>query len=178
MYTILGDDYNDNTTATDNTITNVATLNMAALLTGNVMTAANTVHDSVINTINQLNANQAALLQQMAALSLNNQYTQPITQITVPVPPMQQLAIPMQVRYTGAATQNTFNVGRGGQGRQGVNNAQGGRASRGRGRDQRTSFANHMSSQAQGGGGQGGCGNGGSIPIAPGDAGTVSQPAT
>ena len=78
------------------------------------MTEANTVHESVINAINQLNANQAALLQQMAALSLNNQHTQPPTQIRIPVPPMQQLKVPMQVPYAGAATQNTFNVGRGG----------------------------------------------------------------
>jgi hypothetical protein len=93
MYTILGDDDDDNTTATDTTITNVAALNMAALnmaalLAGNAMTAANTVHKSVINSINQLNPNQAALLQKMASLSLNNQHTQPPTQITVPVSPM------------------------------------------------------------------------------------------
>jgi len=91
MYTILGDDDDDDTTATDTTLTNVAALNVAALSSGNVMAAANTVHESVISAINQLNANQAALLQQMAALSLNNQQTQPPTHITGPVPPVGNL---------------------------------------------------------------------------------------
>ena len=60
------------------------------------MAAANYVHESVINAINQLNANKAALVQQVAAMSLNNN-PRPPAQITVPVPPMQQLTIPMQV---------------------------------------------------------------------------------
>ncbi len=98
-----------------NTITNVA-----ALTTGSSIAAANTVHELVINAINQLNANQAALVQQMAAMLLtNHNRTLPPAQITVPVPSMQQLAIPMQVPYAGAATQNTFNVGQGGRGGQG-----------------------------------------------------------
>jgi hypothetical protein len=63
LYTILGDDNNDDTTATDTTLTNVAELDVAALSTGNAMAAANSVHELVINAINQLNANQAALVQ-------------------------------------------------------------------------------------------------------------------
>ena len=114
MYTILADDDDDDTTATDTTLTNVAALIVAALLTGNAMVPANSVHEPVINAINQLNANQAALVQQMAAMSLNNNRVPP-TQIMVPVPPMQQLTIPMQVLYADAATPNTFNVRRGGQ---------------------------------------------------------------
>ncbi len=111
MYTTLGNNNDDDTTATDTTITN-----MDALTTG----ASNTVHELVINAINQLNANQAALVQQMAAMLLtNHNHTLPPAQITVPVLPMQQLTIPMQVPYAGAATQNTFNLGRGGQGGQG-----------------------------------------------------------
>jgi hypothetical protein len=107
MYASLGVDDDDDTTATDNTITNVA-----ALTTGSSITAANTVHELVINAINQLNANQAALVQQMAAMLLTNlNCTLPPAQITVPVPPMQQLTIPTQVPYAGAATQHTFNVG-------------------------------------------------------------------
>ena len=39
----------------------------------------------------------------------------------------------MQVLYAGAATQNTFNVGRGGQGGQGGKNSRGNGASRGDG---------------------------------------------
>jgi hypothetical protein len=112
MYASLGDDDDDDTTATDNTITNVA-----ALTNESSITAANTVHQLVINAINLLNANQAALVQQMAAMLLtNHNCTLPPAQITVPVLPMQQLTIPTQVPYAGAATQNTFNVGRGGRG--------------------------------------------------------------
>ena len=126
MYTILADNKDDDTTATDTTLTNVATLNVAALnlaaqSTGNAMAAANSVHESVINAIDQLNANQAALVQQMAAMSLNNNMVPP-AQFTVPVPPMQQLMIPMQVLYAGAAMPNAFNVGRGGRGGQGGQN--------------------------------------------------------
>jgi hypothetical protein len=87
MYTILADDEDDDTTATDTTLTNVAALNMAALFTGNAMATANFVHESVINAINQLNANQVALVQQMAAMLLNNNLGPP-AQITVPVPPI------------------------------------------------------------------------------------------
>jgi hypothetical protein len=84
MYASLGDDDDDDTTATDNTITNVA-----ALTTESSITAANTVHQLVINAVNLLNANQAALVQQMAAMLLtNHNRTLPPAQITVPVPPM------------------------------------------------------------------------------------------
>jgi hypothetical protein len=80
MYASLGDNDDDDTTATDNMITNVA-----ALTTGSSTTAANTIHELVINTINQLNANQAALIQQMAAMLLtNHNRTLPPAQITVP----------------------------------------------------------------------------------------------
>ncbi len=84
IYTILGNNNDDDTTATDTMI-----MNLAALTTGSTITAANTVHELVINAINQLNANQAALVQQMAAMLLtNHNYTLPPAQITVPVPPM------------------------------------------------------------------------------------------
>ena len=112
------DDDNDDATATNTTLTNVAVLNMATLSTGNATAAANSVHEPAINAINQLNANQAALVQQIAATSLNNNMIPP-AQITVPVPPMQQLMIPMQVPYSGAAMPSTFNVGGGEQGGQG-----------------------------------------------------------
>jgi hypothetical protein len=161
----------------------VATMNAATLSTGNAMAAANSVHESVINAINQLNANQAALVQKIAAMSLNNN-TRPPTQITVPVPPMQQsqmqqLTIPMQVPYAGAAMPNTFNMGRGGPSGRGGKNGRGGQ-SRGRVRVQHftnhnTPFANHMNYQTQG---RGGRGNNGSIPFPQGGAGTVCQPAT
>ena len=76
--------------------------------------------EKVINAISQLNANQAALIQQMAAMSVHNNHTVPPAQITVP--PIQQHTIKTQAPYVGAATQRgTFNVEqgrRGGQGRQ------------------------------------------------------------
>ena len=109
MYTILGDDNDDDTTVTDTTLSHVATMNAATLLTGSAMAAATTVHELVINAINQLNANQASLVQQMAAMLLNNAQRPP-AQITVPVPQMQQLTIPMPVPYAGAALPNAFNM--------------------------------------------------------------------
>ena len=112
IYTILGDDDNDDTTATDTTLTHAATMNAVTLSTGNTMAAANSVHESVITAINQLNAKQAALVQQMAAMSLSNNQRPP-AQITVPVPQMQQLTIPMPVPYASATMTNAFNMGRG-----------------------------------------------------------------
>ena len=44
MYTILGDDNDDNTTATDTALTHTAMMNAATLSTKNAMTAANAVH--------------------------------------------------------------------------------------------------------------------------------------
>ena len=94
MYTILADDEDDDETAvTDTTLMNVTTMNAATLSTGNAIAAANSVHESVINAINQLNANQASMVQQMAALSLTNAQRPP-AQIMVPVPQMQQPMIP------------------------------------------------------------------------------------
>ena len=92
MYTILGDNEDEDTTATDTTITNVA-----ALTTVSTITASNTVQKSIINAINQLNENQAALIQQMAAMSLHSNHTLPPDQINAP--PIQQLTISAQVPY-------------------------------------------------------------------------------
>jgi hypothetical protein len=115
----------------------------------------------------------------MAAMLLtNHNHTLSPAQITVPVLPMQQLTFPMQVPYAGAATQNTFNVGQGGQGGRGGRLGRGNGASRGGGRNLCMPFANHVCKQTQIGGGRGGHGNNGSIPIRPGGAGTVGPPAT
>jgi hypothetical protein len=118
-------------------------------------------------------------------LLTNHNRTLPPAQITVPVPPMQQLTIPTQVPYAGAATQYTFNGGRGGRGGRGGQIGQGNGAGRGGGPNIRTPFTNHVLNQTQIGGGCGGRGNNGSIPIAPGgaiqiapgSAGTVGPPA-
>ncbi len=170
MYTILGDDNDDDTTATDTTLTHTAMMNAAAISTGNATTAAASLHETVINAINQLNANQASMVQQMAALLLNNAQRPP-AQIIVPAPQMQQPMIPTQMPYAGAVMPSAFSIGRGGCGGQGGRGGQ----SRGGGRGQRTPFATHMQNQKQGHGGRG---SNGGIPIAPGGAGFVGQPAT
>ena len=73
MYTILANNEDDDETlATDTTLMNVATMKAATLLAGNAMAATNSVHESVINAINQLSANQAALVQKMAAMPFNS----------------------------------------------------------------------------------------------------------
>jgi hypothetical protein len=118
IYTILGNNDDDDTTATDTTLMHTATMNAAVISTGNATTAATSLHESVINAINQLNANQALMVQQMAALSLNNAQRPP-AQIMVPVPHMQQLTIPTPLPYAGAAMPPTFNMGRGRGGRGG-----------------------------------------------------------
>ena len=148
--------------------------NMAALTTGSNITAANTVHELVINAINQLNAN---LVQQMAAMSLRNNNTVPPSQITVPIPPIQQFTIPTQMPYAGSTTQmNTFNVGQGSCGGRGGRHGQANKGSRGGGQNIRTPFANHMRNQTQGR--RGGPGNNGNVQSAPGGAGMVVPPAT
>jgi hypothetical protein len=111
-------------------------------------------------------------------LLTNHNCTLPPAQITVPVLPMQQLTIPTQVPYAGAATQYTFSVGRGGRGGRGGRIGRGNGASCSGGRNPRMPFANHVHNQTLIGGGRGGRGNNGSIPIAPGGVGTVHPPAT
>jgi hypothetical protein len=106
----------------------------------------------------------------MAALSSNNSQRPP-AKIIVPAPQMQQPMIPTQVPYAGAAMPTAFNMGRRGRGGQGGRGGQ----SRGGGRGQRTPFATHMQNQAQGPSGRG---SNGGIPIAPGGAEFVGQPAT
>jgi hypothetical protein len=56
----------DNTDKTDTTMTNIAALMMGRTITG-LQTA--TIPESVAKLINQLSANQTALMNQMAALS-------------------------------------------------------------------------------------------------------------
>jgi hypothetical protein len=170
MYTILGDDNNDDTTATATTLTYTAMMNAATASTGNANAAATSLHESVINAIYQLNANQASMVQHMAALSLNNTQRPP-AQIIVPAPQTQQPMIPTQVPYAGAAMPTALNM------RQGRRGGRGGRGRQSRGGElgQRTSFANHMQNQAQG---RGRRGSNGGIPIAPGGAEFVGQPET
>ena len=103
MYAAL-DDNNDATTATDGTTT---TLNLAAMTTGSTLTGAHTtaVPESIANAINQLSANQTALMtqiSQIAAMSLA-QRTQTPSFPTIQAPPIQQIAILSIQPFTSAA---------------------------------------------------------------------------
>jgi hypothetical protein len=62
------DNDDDATTATDGTTT---TLNMAAMRTGSTLTGAHTtaVPESIANAINQLSANQTALMTQISQIA-------------------------------------------------------------------------------------------------------------
>ena len=69
MYAVLDDD--DVTTGTDRTTTTIT--NLAAMTKGSTLTTAQAtvIPDLVANTINQLSANQTAMMSQMAAMNLN-----------------------------------------------------------------------------------------------------------
>jgi hypothetical protein len=91
MYAAL-DNNDDATTATDGTAT---TLNVAAMTTGSTLMGANTtaVPESIANAINQLGANQTAMMtqiSQIAAMSLAQRPQAPFFQ-TTHAPPIQQL---------------------------------------------------------------------------------------
>ncbi len=157
MYNVFAKE--DDTVTMDTTMMDIATLTMGSTITG-VQTA--TIPDSVANAINQLSANQTALMNQMVTMSYANvppppptlQYQQPIRQLTIPVQ-----------HHFAVATMGGFNPGNGGGGR-------GGRSRQGWGslggwRNQHTLFANYGRTQGVGSIGQG---RGGRrfIPQAPG----------
>ena len=94
MYAALDDD-DDATTATDGTTT---TLNMVAMTTESTLMGAHATAapESIANAINQLSANQTALMtqiSQIAAMSLK-QRTQTPSFPTIQAPPIQQIPIP------------------------------------------------------------------------------------
>jgi hypothetical protein len=107
MYTALdGDD--DATTATGSTTT---TLNVAAMTTeGSLMGAHTTaVSKSIANVINQLSANQTALMMhinQIAAMSLGQRPQAPSFQ-TTHAPPIQQFAILAEQQQEGDTAEET-----------------------------------------------------------------------
>ena len=101
----------DAMTATDGTTT---TLNVAAMTTGSTLTEAQAtaIPKSIANAINQLSANQTALMtqiSQVAAISLAQRPQTPSFP-TTQAPPIQHIAIPSIQPYTGAAT-GGFQVG-------------------------------------------------------------------
>ena len=143
------------------------TLNLAAMTTGSTLTAVQTIAipESVANAINQLSANQMALMSQIsqisqiAAISLNQQVPTPSFQPTQ-APPIQKLIIPIVQPFTGAATDGfQARTGRGGRNRIGRGPGHGG------GHNQRTPFANYQKRKQEGGHGRGA---GGLIPQVPG----------
>jgi hypothetical protein len=131
MYAAL-DNNNDAMTATDGTTT---TLNVAVVTTGSTLTGAHTtaIPESIANAINQLSANQMALMMQisqMAAMSLS-QWTQASSFQTTHAPPIQQIAILAIQPLADAAT--SFQTGRSAGGGWGRRNRHGGRGGRGAG---------------------------------------------
>ena len=183
MYAAL-DDNDDATTATAGTTT---TLNVAAMTTGSNLMGAHTtaVPESIANAINQLSANQMALMTQISqitAMSLAQRPQAPSFQ-TTHAPPIQHIAIlaiqPLAGAATGFQMGTSAGGGRGGRNRRDRHGGRG--AGRGGGQNDRTPFATyHQGKQQQGQGhGAGGFlqqGPPGFIPQAP--PGGNNQPAT
>jgi hypothetical protein len=119
-----------------------------------VATSKATILSEVSAAINQLAANQTAMMNQMATM----QFSPPTpahhtSQGQLHVPPIQQLNIPVPQAYVGGS----FQPGQGGGRRQGGRSRQGGHGG-GRGC---TPFADHVQTLGHGGGGQGFQGRGG-----------------
>ena len=137
MFNVLRDknDNDDGTTDDDTTVTQTAATATAGISTlGQTYapTVAATIPADVATAIQQLSANQTAIMQQMAAMAFSPPPTQ---RNTYHVPPVQTVQIP-------SARGGGFQQGRGGGGRRG--GSSGGRGRGGRNYRQRTPFANHM----------------------------------
>ena len=152
MYAALNDD-NDATTATDGTTT---TLNVVAMTTRSTLMGAQAtaIPESIANAINQLSANQAALMtqiSQIAAMSLAQRPQTPSFQ-TTHTSPIQQIAILAIQPFSGAAT-GGFQAGTLGGGERGGRNMRNGRSGRGTGCgggcNKHTSFANYHQRQQE-----------------------------
>ncbi len=105
MYNVLQDDESttDGTTATKGT----AITNIAAMTTSSTITATQASTAAITNAINQLSANQTALMNQIATMTITNRAPmQPAQQYVPPIqqPPIQQQTIPHVQPFTGAAT--------------------------------------------------------------------------
>ncbi len=120
----------------------------------NAVTSKATIPSEVSVAINQLAANQTAMMNQMAAMQFSPPtHARHTGQGQIHVPPIQQLNIPVPQAYTGGSFQPGQGGGRGGGGR----SRQGGRGG-GRGC---MPFADHVQTLGHGGGGQGFQGRGG-----------------
>ena len=147
----LDEESDDDTVTTVTPLSNFAASATAPPSVGNFSTAqtgAPSVNAEIAAAINQLSANQTAIMSQMAALSFAPAPPNPATRYraVLNVPPIQQLAIPIQQQFQAG----DFNAGRGGR--------RGGGGGRGRGSGRggrgRTPFADHMRRQGNAGAGQ------------------------
>ena len=137
----IDDDTDDDTVTTITPITSVAataTTTTAPAGSSAQHSTPTTVNAEIAAAINQLSANQATIMSQMAALSFAPAQASPHTRRTVAtVPPIQTLAVPLQQHFP---TGGNFSAGRTGR-----------RGGRGRGRSRggrsRTPFADYMRTQ-------------------------------
>jgi hypothetical protein len=156
MFNVFGEGDNK-VTDNDTKITQTATAATIGSTSGgatNAATSKATIPSEVPAPINQLAANQTAMMNQMAAMQFSPPTPARHTgQEQLHVPPIQQLNIPVPQAYAGGS----FQPGRGGGRGQGGRSRQGG-CGGGRGR---TPFADHVQTLGRGGGGQGFQGRGG-----------------
>jgi hypothetical protein len=157
MYNLFMEE--DDTDTTDTATLNIVALTMGSTLMGVQMAP---IPELVANAINQLSANQTALMTQMAALSCNN--VPPLQANQHYAPPIQQLTIPGQHPFAVAAM-GGFNPGNGGSGRGG--HSRQGRGGCSGGHNQCTPFANYGRTQGVRSVSQG-QGSGRLVPQAPG----------
>jgi hypothetical protein len=141
------DDDDDATTATGGS---TRTLNTAAMTTGSTLRGAHTtaVPESIANAINQLSANQTAIMSQIsqiAVMLLAQRPNAPSFQ-TMHAPPLQQIAIPAIQPFSGVATGfHTGTTEEGGRGGRNRREGRGGRgAGRGGGRNDHTPFVTYQ----------------------------------
>ncbi len=159
MYNVLGDGY-DTDSGTEGT---VATLpapitQTAEMTTGSMMgnTYGTTIPSEISNAINQLAANQTAIMNQLAAMSFNHP-PPPQTQAAAKyhVPPIQQLNIPTFAGQANCGFNTRIGYNGGNRGRRGGRGHRHGGSRSAGGRGGPTPFANHMRN-TQGAGGRGG----------------------
>jgi hypothetical protein len=130
-------DTDDNTIATSGTVPQTAAAATSASSSLGTAPGTNfTGTAEIAAAINQLLANQAAIMAQMAAMSFAPATTQATRRATntFQVPPIQQVAIPGQQNFA----QGKYNAGRGRRGGRGRGQERGGRG--------RMPFADHMRS--------------------------------
>jgi hypothetical protein len=141
----------DKVTDNNTTITQTAMAAMTGSILGgatNAATSKTTIPSEVSAAINQLAANQTAMINQMAAMQFSPPTPARHTgQGQLHVPPIQQLNIPVPEAYAGGSFQPGQGGGRGRGGRSRQGGPGGGRGC--------TPFADHVQTLGHGGGGQG-----------------------